>query len=308
MEDIVIIGAGPAGLTAAIYVQRAGKHAVVYEGKIFGGQIINSSEVANYPAIKAISGSEFATQLYNQAVELGAEIRFESVTGIKINKNKKTIQTPSVHVDAKAVIIATGASSRPLGVENESKFIGKGVSYCATCDGNFFKGKTVCVVGGGNTALEDAIYLSTLCKTVNVIHRNATFKGEQRLVDQLKTKKNVKYYMEHNVTKLIGKTELQKIEITNKAGEKHTISTAGLFIAVGQIPSNSAFANVININEYGYAIAGEDCQTNIDGLFVAGDVRTKQVRQLTTACADGTVAGIAACNYINSLKSKRASK
>lgn len=298
MEDIVIIGGGPAGLTAAIYVQRAGKHAVVLEGNAPGGQIINASKVENYPSIKSISGVDFAQNLYEQAADLGAEIRFVKAVGIELENNKKIVKTNKGDIEAKVVILATGASNKKLGIDRESEFLGKGVSYCATCDGAFFKNKDVAVVGGGNTALEDALFLSNYCKKVYLIHRRDSFRAEQKFVDELKQKKNVEFVLNSNVSKLIGTKLLEEIEVTNTNGKKTNLKVGGLFVAVGQVPGNGAFENIINLDSFGYVSADESCKTNVDGIFVAGDARTKQVRQLTTACSDGTTAAIAAINYL----------
>ncbi len=298
MEDIVIIGGGPAGLTAAIYVQRAGKHAVVLEGNAPGGQIINASKVENYPSIKSISGVDFAQNLYEQAADLGAEIRFVKAVGIELENNKKIVKTNKGDIEAKVVILATGASNKKLGIDRESEFLGKGVSYCATCDGAFFKNKDVAVVGGGNTALEDALFLSNYCKKVYLIHRRDSFRAEQKFVDELKQKKNVEFVLNSNVSKLIGTKLLEEIEVTNTNCKKTNLKVGGLFVAVGQVPGNGAFENIINLDSFGYVSADESCKTNVDGIFVAGDARTKQVRQLTTACSDGTTAAIAAINYL----------
>ena len=298
MEDIVIIGGGPAGLTAAIYVQRAGKHAVVLEGNAPGGQIINATKVENYPSIKSISGVDFAQNLYEQAADLGAEIRFVKAVGIELENTKKIVKTNKGDIEAKVVILATGASNKKLGIDRESEFLGKGVSYCATCDGAFFKNKDVAVVGGGNTALEDALFLSNYCKKVYLIHRRDSFRAEQKFVEELKQKKNVEFVLNSNVSKLIGTKLLEEIEVTNTNGKKTNLKVCGLFVAVGQVPGNGAFENIINLDSFGYVSADESCKTNVDGIFVAGDARTKQVRQLTTACSDGTTAAIAAINYL----------
>ena len=298
MEDIVIIGGGPAGLTAAVYVQRAGKHAVVLEGNAPGGQIINAPKVENYPSIKSISGVDFAQNLYEQAADLGAEIRFVKAVGIELENNKKIVKTNKGDIEAKVVILATGASNKKLGIDRESEFLGKGVSYCATCDGAFFKNKDVAVVGGGNTALEDTLFLSNYCKKVYLIHRRDSFRAEQKFVDELKQKKNVEFVLNSNVSKLIGTKLLEEIEVTNTSGKKTNLKVSGLFVAVGQVPGNGAFENIINLDSFGYVSADESCKTNVDGIFVAGDARTKQVRQLTTACSDGTTAAIAAINYL----------
>ncbi len=302
MEDIVIVGGGPAGLTAAIYIQRAGKHAVVFEGNAPGGQILTASIVMNYPAIKSITGAEYSQSLYEQAVALGTEVRFAKVAGISIENGKKVVHTEQGDVEAKSVILATGASNRKLGVEKEAEFLGKGVSYCATCDGAFFKDKAVAVSGGGNTALEDALYLSNYCSKVYLIHRRNELRGEKILADELKTKKNVEFVLEANVTKLLGEDHLTGLEVTKLDGTLINLDVSALFIAIGQVPGNGAFSNVVELDDYGYIVAGEDCKTNVDGVFVAGDARVKGVRQLTTACADGTVSAMAALAYIRSLQ------
>ncbi len=298
MEDVVIIGGGPAGLTAAIYIQRAGKHAVVLEGNAPGGQIINAAEVQNFPSIKSISGVDFAQNLYEQALSLGAEVRFVKAVGIEIKEGKKIVKTTKQDIEAKAIILATGASNKKLGVERENEFLGKGVSYCATCDGAFFKKKDVAVVGGGNTAVEDALFLSNYCNKVYLIHRRDFFRAEETFVEEIKKKKNVEFVLNSTVTKLVGDKVLEEIEVTDNNKNTRNIKVSGLFIAVGQVPGNGAFENLIKLDNFGYIVAQENCKTNIDGIFVAGDARTKQVRQLTTACSDGTTAAIAAVNYI----------
>lgn len=300
MYDIIIVGAGPAGMTAAIYGRRASKSVLVLEAKSYGGQIINTPDIENYPAAMHISGFDFATKLYEQAKELGAEIRFEKVTAISDEGDFKTVSTKKNSYEAKALILATGSESRKLGLENEDKLIGRGISYCATCDGSFFRGKTVAVVGGGNTALEDALYLSDIAETVYLIHRRDTFRGEDASVEKLKERKNVKFVYNSNVTKLNAEKRLQSIEITNQNGEVSTLEVNGLFVAVGRTPENQNFAPLIKLDDSGYIIAGEDCHTNVPGIFVAGDNRVKAVRQLVTAASDGAVAATEAVKYTNS--------
>ncbi len=298
MIDIGIIGAGPAGLAAAIYVQRAGKHAVLFEAQSYGGKIINVQKIANYPAIKEISGYEFATNLYEQAIALGAEVKTARVAGIEDKGDSKVLKTSEGNYEVRAVIIATGASNKPLGVSNEALYLGKGVSYCATCDGAFFKGRDVAVVGGGDTAFEDALFLTNYCNKVYLIHRRDEFKANETTIAELKNKDNVEFVLNSTVDKLNGTNKLESIEIVDKDGNKRTIEVAGIFIAVGQAPSNTAFENVVSLDKIGFIEAAEDCTTKTPGVFVAGDTRTKKVRQLTTACADGAVAALAACNYI----------
>ncbi len=299
MYDVLIIGAGPAGLTAAIYACRAEKRTLVLEAKTYGGQIINTPDIANYPVAPGISGFDFATTLYNQAKNLGAEVKFEKVTEVR-DGNVKTVVTPKNTYEAKTVIVATGAENRKLGVEGEDKLIGRGVSYCATCDGNFFRKKVVAVAGGGNTAVEDALYLADLAEKVYLIHRRDAFRADAALVSKLKERDNVELVLNANVTKLLYEQRLQGVEVTDKlTGETKVLDVAGLFVAVGQVPENQNFAQLIDLDKSGYAIAGEDCLTKVPGIFVAGDNRVKDVRQLITAASDGAVAATAAIKYLN---------
>ena len=297
MTDIIIIGAGTAGLSAAIYALRAGKSVLLMEQLTYGGQIINTPEVENYPGIKSISGFDFAQGLYEQAEALGAELKYEQVTGIEDGEVKK-VKTSGGEYECKAVILATGAKNRPLGLDKETEFIGSGISYCATCDGAFFKGRVVAVNGGGNTALEDALFLSNYCKKVYLIHRRDEFRGEAKQVDKLKEKENIEFVLNATITELLGEDELKGVRVHDKlSGEDKDIELDGLFIAIGQMPENAAFAPLIELDKGGYIVAGEDCRTNVDGIFAAGDCRTKTVRQLTTAAADCAVAALAACAY-----------
>ena len=297
MYDIIIIGAGPAGLAAAIYAGRAAKKVLVLEAKVYGGQIVNTLDIENYPAEEHISGYDFATKLYNQAKNLGAEIVFEKAISIEINgKQKKVITTDNVY-EADSVIIATGSKNRKLGLSNEEQLTGRGVSYCATCDGAFYKNKKVAVVGGGNTALEDALYLVDIAEKVYLIHRRGEFRGEDSTVNRLRDKKNIQFVLNSNVTKLNARDKLESIEATNTSGETQAIKVDGLFVAIGRIPENKVFANLIELDDDGYIEANEKCHTNVDGIFVAGDNRTKDVRQLVTAVSDGAIAAIEAVKY-----------
>ncbi len=304
MIDVLIIGAGPAGLSAAIYVERAGKHAVCLEAMTVGGQIVNTPEIANYPGIKKISGFEFSMGLYEQATELGADIIYEQAVKIRetLNPEEKgfTVLTESgKEFEAKTVIIATGAKNRLLGIDKEESLTGRGVSYCATCDGAFFRGKDVAVNGGGNTALEDALFLTNYCNKVYIIHRRDEFRGEPKNVEAVKSKENVEFVLDSTIDELKGDRNLEAVVVRNKnTGELREIPVAGLFIAIGQEPDNVAFADVTSIDEKGYIRADESCMTETPGIFVAGDCRTKAVRQLTTAASDGAVAALAACAYI----------
>ena len=301
MKDIIVIGAGPAGLTAAIYALRAGKSVLIFEKELFGGQITYSPSVENYPGFKQISGNEFAEHLIDQASALGAEIEFAAVTGI-LDGPVKTVVTDSGNYECKSVIIASGSRHRHLGLEREEELTGSGISYCAVCDGAFFKGKTVAVAGGGDAALQDAIFLSERCRHVYLIHRRDTLRGEAHLESILRARDNVEFVLNSVIEKLEGEQKLSGILVKNKLTGEHTqIALDGLFIAVGQEPQNAPFAGLITLNNAGYADAGEDCSTATPGIFVAGDCRKKAVRQLTTAVGDGAVAGLAAVNYINAL-------
>ena len=298
--DIVIVGAGPAGLTAAIYARRASKTVLVLEARAWGGQIINTPDIENYPAAAHISGADFANDLYNQAAALGAEVKLEKVTGLKDLGRTKLVRTAQNEYEAGAVILATGSENRKLGVAREQELTGKGVSYCATCDGNFFRRRDVAVVGGGNTALEDALYLAELANKVWLIHRRDRFRGEEATVARLREKANVEFVFNSTVTALLGDKRLTGVELTDKlTGEKRMLEVKGLFVAVGRVPENESFRSLIELDEAGYAVAGENCRTRVPGIFVAGDNRTKELRQLVTAAADGAVAATEAVKYLN---------
>ena len=296
MYDAIIIGAGPAGLTAAIYLKRANKNVLVVDGKGFGGAIINAKDIENYPACPNISGFDLANNLYEQAKNLGAIIKFESVLEIK-NGKTKTIITNKKSYECLAIIIATGKENRKLGFEDE--YIGRGVSYCAMCDGAFYKDKVVAVVGGGNSAIDDALYLADIAKKVYLIHRRDTFTADLKTISLLKKKNNIKYVLNSNVTKVIGKDHLEKIEVINKNNEKKEFNVSGLFIAIGGVPNSDLVKGIVNIDSNGYIKSNEKCHTNKRGIFVAGDVRTKEVRQLVTATSDGAIAAMEAIKYLN---------
>lgn len=302
MYDILIIGAGPAGMTAAIYGQRGGKKTIVFDKLSYGGQVINTAEVANYPGIPNMTGLDFADKTYNQMKDLGAEMSYEEISEIRdADKPIKTVITTSgKEYQCKAIIIATGSSPRPLGVENEDRFRGAGISYCATCDGAFFRDKTVAVCGGGNTALEDAEVLSDIAEKVYLVHRRDEFRADATNVKRVKTKKNVELVLDSVVTAIKGERFIQGIEVENKkTGEKRELKIDGLFVAIGQMPENDIFKDVVKLNKAGYVEAGEDCLTGTDGIFTAGDCRAKKVRQITTAVSDGAIAALAAIEHIN---------
>ena len=298
--DIGIIGGGTAGMTAAIYGQRAGKQTVIIEGSTFGGQITSSPNVENYPGIASVSGSEFSMNLLDQATKLGAETVMEQVTGIVDGENGvKVIHTTGKEYRCRSVILATGVTHRHLGVPNEERLTGAGVSYCATCDGMFFRGRDVAVVGGGSTALQDAEFLSDYCRKVYLIHRRDEFRGEENIVKRLEEKENVEFILSTTVRDIIGDQAVERLILNNKkTGKEYKLEVSGIFIAVGHIPQNEIFADVVRLDESGFILASEDCVTSHPGIFAAGDCRTKEVRQLTTAAADGAVAALAACRYI----------
>jgi thioredoxin-disulfide reductase len=299
--DVIIAGAGPAGLTAAIYVRRAAKTVLVLEAKAWGGQIINTPDIENYPAAAHISGTDFANSLYAQATALGAEVRLEKVVRVEDLGEAKLVRTLRDEYEAGAVILATGSENRKLGVEREQELTGRGVSYCATCDGNFFRRRDVAVVGGGNTALEDALYLAELARKVYLIHRRDGFRGEEATAALLREKENVEFVLNAQVTALLGDKRLTGVEVADKrTGEKRSLEVQGLFVAVGRVPENESFRELVELDASGYAVAGENCRTRIPGVFVAGDNRTKEVRQLVTAAADGAVAATEAVRYLNS--------
>lgn len=291
MYDIIIIGAGPAGLTSALYALRANKKVLVLESKTYGGQILKASVVENYPAIKNITGFDYATSLYNQVMDLGLEYKNETVTHISEGKE---VTTDKGKYQANAIIIATGSENRNLNIPNEKEFIGKGVSYCATCDGNFYKDKTVAVNGGGNTALEDALYLSNIAKKVYLIHRRETFRGEVKYIEELKKKDNIEFILNKTISKINGKDNLESITIIDNNNNEEEINIDGLFIAIGQEPKNQIFTNVVDINEKGYIISEDGVHTKTKGIYVAGDAREKILRQLTTAVSDGSIAAVVA--------------
>lgn len=299
MYDIGIIGGGTAGMTAAIYGQRAGKRTVIIEGTNFGGQIVSSTNVENYPGIASVSGSEFSMNLLDQAMKLGAETVAEQADRVQKEDGMFVIETSEKAYPCRSVILATGVTHRHLGIEKEEKLVGAGVSYCATCDGAFFRGRDVAVIGGGNTALQDAEFLSNYCRKVYLIHRRDEFRGEKSLAERLKEKENVEFVLSATVKEIVGETMVEGLILNNKkTGEEFKIEVSGVFVAIGQIPQNDKFKDLIKLDEDGFILASEDCLTSCPGVFAAGDCRTKEVRQLTTAAADGAVAGLAACKYL----------
>ena len=290
-----------AGLTAALYACRANKKTLVIEKETFGGQITFSPKVENIPGFISLTGNEFAEKLVEQVLEQGADVESCEVLEIK-DGDIKTVVTDDSEYQCKAVIIATGAKHRMLGIKDEEKYVGEGISFCAVCDGAFYKNKTVAVVGGGNSALQEAILLSDLAKKVYVVQNLDFLTGEKKLSDQLYKLENVEVITGVTVESFLGDSELRGIVIKDSAGESRELSVDGLFIAIGLIPQNEAFKNVIELDSRGYAVIDETCESATRGIFVAGDCRTKKIRQVTTAAADGATAALAACDYIDSIE------
>ncbi len=303
MYDIIIVGGGPAGLCAAVYARRANKSVLILEKNAFGGQIVFSPKVENYPGFESVSGGELADKLVSQVLAQGADVEIETVTAVRCDGSKKIVETEDGNVyEANAVILANGAQHRHLGIENEEKFIGDGISFCAVCDGAFYKNKTVALVGGGNSALQEAILLSEGCKKVYVIQNLDFLTGEKRLEEILRKRGNVEI-ITGTVVKAIPDGDIfDRIVIERVADHtEQTLKIDGMFVAIGLVPENEAFASVAALDERGYYASGEDCTTETQGVFVAGDCRQKGVRQVATATGDGAVAAIAACRYIDSL-------
>lgn len=299
--DVIVIGAGPAGLAAGIYGKRAGYNILVLDtSSISGGQILNTYEVDNYPGIPGVSGTELADAMKKHCEKLGVEFARGRVSSIVGNGEIKELITKKENFQTKTVIIATGATNRKLGCPGEDEFSGMGVSYCATCDGAFFKDKVVAVVGGGDVALEDAAYLARTCKKVYLIHRRDEFRGAVVLQNQIKSLDNVELVLDSTVESIIGKDSVEKLLIKNKkTDEEKELEVEGVFIAVGTVPNTKTISGLPSLDDRGYIIAGETCKTNIPGVFAAGDVRTKQLRQVITATADGANAITSITNYLN---------
>ena len=304
MHDIIVVGGGPAGMTAALYALRNGKSVLVIEKESFGGQMTQSPKIENYPGKLQVSGMELADEMMNQILEQGADIEIETVAGISRDGEGWIVATEEGGAyEAKAVVIATGVKHRMLGLPGEGDLVGDGVSYCAVCDGDFYTDKVVCVVGGGNSALQDAILLSEKCKEVIMLLRRQVFRGEEKLQEVLFSHPNVSARMDVVISSLVaGNNGLEAVEIENRTtGEKQRIDCDGLFVAIGLVPENGAFAELADLDDWGYFDSDESCTTKSPGIFVAGDCRNKEIRQITTASADGAVAALAACRYIDML-------
>ena len=295
MTDIIVVGGGCAGLTAALYAARAGKSVLVFEAENIGGQITAAPQIDNYPGMPHVSGMQFADSLYEQITELGVEIELEPVLRVESSPACKTVITENSRYECRAVILATGSKHRVMGIPREEELTGHGISYCAVCDGAFYKDRPVAVVGGGNTAIGDALFLSSCCKSVTIIHRRGEFRADASLLARAKAKSNIYWMIGTVPEELIGGNNLTGIRLRSQTtGEGSILAVDALFVAIGQIPENSAFAGLLAMDDAGYLLAGEDCTTNVSGIYAAGDCRTKAVRQLTTAVADGANAAKAA--------------
>ena len=299
MYDIIIIGGGPAGLTAAVYARRAGKSALVLEKASFGGQITYSPKIENFPSAVSISGTELADKMMEQALAQGADIELEEALSVEKSDDIFKVTTDFSEYEAKAIIIATGAKHRLLGVEGEENFVGKGISFCAVCDGAFYSGKEVMVIGGGNSALVEATLLAEICKKVTIVQNLPYLTGEKTTADALVARDNVEVIYSTVVKEFKGGDELEAVVLKSDDGSEQTLSPDGVFVAIGLAPENTAFENLAELNQWGYVVSDENCLTKTDGVFVAGDCRTKAVRQIATATADGAVAALKAVEYID---------
>ena len=302
MHDIIIVGGGPAGLTAAVYALRAGKTVLVIEKNGFGGQIAYSPKVENIPGTIQISGTQFAEQLTEQTLNLGADVELETV--IKVEKAGETFTVTTEEggsYEGGAVILAVGVKHRMLGLDGEQELVGNGISFCAVCDGAFYTGQNVAMIGGGNSALQEALLLSEVCNHVTVVQNLADFTGEKKLADALLEKKNVTALFSTVVSEYVQDNgQLTGLKLHNDAtGEDSQITVDGAFLAVGLVPENDAFAELAKLNDWGYFDSAEDCCTKTPGVFVAGDCRSKRIRQVVTASADGAIAAMAACHYLD---------
>ena len=303
MHDIVIIGAGPAGLTAAIYALRANKSVLVLEKESFGGQITYSPKVENYPGFNEISGGELGEKLVDQALNLGAEIELDTVVSVKNPGSYKIVQCEHGQYQAKSVIIASGSRHRQLGLAREDEFTGNGVSYCALCDGAFYKDRAIAVIGGGNTALQDAVLMADQCSKVTIIQNLAFCTGEKKLIEILKGKKNVEFIFNTVVEELEGEEQLSSIMLRDLEHDKaYRFKVDGIFVAIGQQPDNKPFETLCKLDEQGFIIADESTVTSTPGVYAAGDCRTKKVRQVVTAAGDGAVAAMNACRFVESIE------
>lgn len=299
MKDIIIVGGGPAGLVAALYAGRAQLDALMIEKQFQGGQMVTTNEVENYPGFIDITGSDLANIMYEHAKRFGGTMEYKEVLDIQVQGDIKKIITNTETYEAKVVILSMGAKPKKLGLDRETELGGRGISYCATCDGGFFRNKVVAVVGGGDTAVEDALHLSRIAEKVYLISRSDTLKANKVAQEKLFKTSNVEILWDSVVTKLHGENKLESIEVKNKKNNNiFQLKMDGLFVAIGSTPSTELVKNLVELDKNGYIIADESCKTNIDGIFAIGDIRTKSVRQVLTAAADGAVSIYEAEKYL----------
>lgn len=299
MNDLLIIGGGAAGLTAAIYAERAGVDALVLESTIWGGQIAQTAEVENYPSVLHTTGWELANALHAQTEALGAEIRLATVRRLTADAGAFTLETSDGTLQARSVILANGVAHKKLGCPGEAEFAGRGVSWCATCDGAFFRGKDVAVIGGGNSALEEALHLAQLCRSVTVVNRSERLRAHQALQKHAAQRENLRILAPWLTEEIVGDTQVRALRLRRRdSGEEQRLPVDGVFVSIGMEPQNAFCGGLIATDEQGYFAAGEDCRTNRPGAFVAGDCRAKPLRQLVTAVADGAVAATAAAAFL----------
>ena len=297
--DIAIVGGGAAGLTAAIYARRAEKSVIVFEKLVAGGQIVNTPKISNYPATPGISGAEWAKALEKQALDLGTEIEYEEIISIEKNDSIFHLRTEDDEFKAKAVIFSAGLTDRKMDIPNEEEFVGRGISYCATCDGAFYKDKIVAVIGGGNSALGSALYLSEIAKKVYLVHRRFEYRATEILQEKIAERENIEPVLGYVPSEIIAEgKKVVGLKLVNNVSESRELNLDGVFVAIGKVPHNDLIAELVDFDENGYAITDENCATKTPGLFVAGDCRAKTLRQLVTATADGAVAASSAINYL----------
>ncbi len=300
MKDLLIVGGGAAGLTAAIYAVRAGVDALVLEAAQWGGQIAQTAEVENYPSVPHIPGWELANALHAQTEALGAEIRIAAVSRLAAENGRFLLETTGGALHARSVILANGVARRKLGCPGETEFAGRGVSWCATCDGAFFRGKDVAVIGGGNAALEEALHLSQLCRSVTIVNRSEKLRAHQTLQKRAAQRETIRILAPWLTEEIVGDTQVRAVRLRHReSGAEQTLPVDGVFIAIGMEPQNAFCGGLIATDAQGYFAAGEDCRTNVPGAFVAGDCRAKPLRQLVTAMADGAVAATAATEFLS---------
>lgn len=303
--DIVIIGSGPAGLTAAIYAKRANLNVLVIEKEAFGGLITHSPKIENYPGYNSLSGLELADKFMDQAMNLGASFEFDNIIKVEKQDDIFKLTGENNEYEGKTIIVATGSKHRTLKLENEENLVGHGISYCAVCDGPFYSGQDVTIIGGGNSAMQEALLLSTYCKSVTMIQNLAFFTGEDALQEQIKNSENINVIFNKTVVKLVGENSLEGIVLKDALTNEETLfETKSVFVAIGQEANNQAFTNIASLDENGFIITKEDCKCEIEGIYAAGDCRKKAIRQIVTASSDGSIAALQAIRYLKKIKNE----